>query len=213
MNAVLSGSNKPIQEDNIVQAPGILKYLHNVLSQEECDKIIAIAEEKGFVKASLVTDKNGVEHYSNIRKSERCIIDSEPFAQALWNRILPYIPDLEGFEKNCINERLRILKYNVGDEFKHHTDGTYVDAAAGTQSKITILIYLNQDYSGAYTSIYCQENLDIQILPNTGSLLLQDQALLHHVPVLREGTKYVIRTEIMYKQNTNLNGIKVIKIN
>ena len=68
-------------------------------------------------------------------------------------------------------------------------------------SMITILIYLNDDYIGAKTSIHKDlhpETIIGEIEPKVGLIYLMDQDILHSVPNLISGTKYVIRTELMY---------------
>lgn len=215
-----SSEQRELRIDNITNVPGFAQVVYGVLTQEECSKCIEVAEASGFARAAFFTDNSGTNHYSDIRKSERCIIDSVPFVKVLWNRLLSCIPEqmLDGdtvFTRKCINERLRILKYsNAGDEFKHHTDGAYVDSE-GAQSRITILIYLNDTYKGAYTSLHCPGGPDISLIPQTGSVFLMEQRLMHYVPALIEGTKYVMRTEIMYecKRPVSQNEIKVVKLN
>jgi hypothetical protein len=67
-------------------------------------------------------------------------------------------------------------------------------------SLITILIYLNEDYEGAFTRFYPSDEslVPIALTPKTGMICLFDQSIYHEVPELTNGTKYVIRTEIMY---------------
>jgi hypothetical protein len=178
--------------------PGFLRVLRNVLTSSECNNIIEIAEKTGFVKASLYTDYAGVEQYSDIRKSQRCILDSRIFANNLLERLRPYIPaEFNGKPLVGINERLRLLKYLPGDEFKPHVDGKYT-SPTGAISQITILLYLNVGYEGGYTSFHDGETW-FPIVPETGMAALQDQDLYHGVPPVTSGVKYAIRTEVMYQ--------------
>jgi hypothetical protein len=200
-------------QPNEVEAPeiqGFLRILKNVYSPDECKALIDMAETEGFVQASLYTDILGNEHYSDTRKSQRCIIDSETFATDLCNRIRSFIPDhMSGKPFVGINERLRILKYLPGDEFKPHVDGKYV-SPSGAISQITILIYLNHGYRGGYTCFHGDTWIPIE--PDTGMVVLQDQDLLHGVPPLEEGIKYAIRTEVMYQMPVTEGPYKDITI-
>lgn len=213
-NILESDFPKATKAGVIESIPGFLRVIPNTLSQQECTSIIQLAEEKGFIPASFYTDKDGVEHYSEIRKSSRCIIDSTPFAQTLWERVKGFVPETfdQSWKVVGINERLRFLRYTSGDEFKVHTDGTYV-SKEGHHSKITILIYLNDTYEGAFTHIITNDNKWLGIQPEVGMLVLQDQCLLHYVPPLTQGVKYVIRTEVMYELVKKSDDIKIIKIN
>ncbi len=202
MDTVLDTAYAPVAVPDIpAHVPGFLMTLRNILTEQECADIIQIAEEQGFVRASLYTDFTGKEHFSDIRKSSRCIMDSPEFVARLWKRIKNYVPTKWG-SADCVglNERLRILRYDtVGDEFKPHSDGSYT-APNGAISRITVLIYLNVGYTGAYTNFLHENGTDwIPIEPHVGSVAMQDQALSHCVPPLQSGCKYAIRTEVMYK--------------
>ncbi len=185
--------------------PGFAVGLEGVLTPEECDAIVQIAEDKGFVPAALYTDLAGNNHMNtDVRKSYRCIIDSVPFAQQLWERVKHAVPATfqRGFLNHTVvglNERIRVLRYYPGDEFKPHSDGQYV-APNGDISQITLLLYLNEGYQGGYTTFFTADQTElIPIQPKTGMVVLQDQRLLHGVPPLLEGVKYAIRTDVMYR--------------
>jgi len=174
--------------------PGHIQILKQVLTKEECATLITATEEAGFHIASYQTDKG----YSDIRKSHRCLIDSRQFVQRLFDRLHSYLPQTfrEGTLK-CIYDRLRILKYAVGDEFRAHKDGKTIDVDASI-SKLSLLIYLNDDYSGGYTEFMNGNKEWVPITPETGMVVIYDQNLLHRVPSLQSGCKYVIRSELMY---------------
>jgi prolyl 4-hydroxylase len=197
----------------ILNIKGFLIVVPEVLSEEECKRVISIGEEKGFVPASFFTDKDGVEHYSDIRKSGRCIIDSKEFAQALWKRVKWFIPEnlFPGWEVVGLNERLRFLKYNKGDEFKPHSDGSYT-SPEGNVSKLTLLLYLNTDYDNGYTNFLNEQGEWVPIVPEVGMVAIQDQVLIHCVPPIKNGIKYAIRTEVMYKFIHSNSQTKIISI-
>jgi hypothetical protein len=171
-----------------------LKYVNiieDVFTIEECQKLIEISEKKGYTYETSFLDK---------RKSKRSIIDNDMFSERLFNIIYKYLP-LTYNNKNIkyINPRFRFLKYDIGDYFTRHRDGNYVDAE-GNQSLITILIYLNNDYEGGYTTFFSDPD-DYNgyiIVPKPGMICLMDQEIGHEVNSLISGNKYVIRTEIMY---------------
>lgn len=95
------------------------------------------------------------------RKSDRCIIDSDQFAATLWARIRHAVPQTRhGQVAVGINERLRFLRYDPGDFFLSHRDGTYVrgeekgPSRRGERSRITVQIYLNRVEKGGATTVY-----------------------------------------------------------
>jgi hypothetical protein len=214
MDTILSEEYPPIPfAEEVKYIPGFFKIIRGVLSPEECDAILQLCEEKGFTTASLHTDKDGVEHYSDLRKSQRLIIDSVPFTETLWKRIQHHIPSTWNTSEEMVglNERLRILKYMPGDEFKPHRDGNFI-SDEGHISRITLLIYLNEGYEGGFTHYYTHDGLWLGIPPKTGMVVLQDQNLYHCVPRLLNGCKYALRTEIMTRIPHNPSNDKVLTL-
>ena len=66
------------------------------------------------------------------RNNDRVIVDSFPVVDVWWQRLKPYMVDVmprtkrdPGWEAHCINERLRILRYEPGQYFKGHMDGNF----------------------------------------------------------------------------------------
>jgi prolyl 4-hydroxylase len=179
-----------------------VQTIENVFSKEECEELIKISEDKGYNPASLFTDKFGKEHFVlDKRKGLRCIIDDLNFADKLLHKIYQFIPKTyKNMKLHSINNRLRFLKYNSGDFFKRHSDGNYI-SENGSISQITILIYLNDDYTDAYTTFFKDpDDYDGYVIkPSIGMLCLMDQKVGHEVNPLSSGIKYVIRTELMYK--------------
>lgn len=205
----------PPQPAALKDVSGYTRILPAILSPQECTTLIEHAERHGFAKASLYTDHTGTEHYSDIRKSKRTMIDSREFVDELWKRIAHVVPStwdgaqlhIANGTSSPLNERLRILKYDTrGDEFRPHADGNYTSSRDGVDSisRITILIYLNVGYTGAFTHFLADDYTTwIPIIPTVGGVTLQDQSLVHCVPPLVSGVKYVVRTEVMYRNSSS----------
>lgn len=149
--------------------------VEDVFSLVECEKIIEISETIGYEKASLF-DRDGKQFfYTDIRDSLRCIIDDTQFALTLEQRIQHLIPiEYRGKKYHSINPRFRFLKYNeISHYFTPHQDGCY--STDKIMSMITILIYLNDDYIGARTSINKDKKTIIsEIEPKPGLVYLMD---------------------------------------
>lgn len=95
------------------------------------------------------------------RKSDRCIIDSNELAAQLWDRIQSFVPAIYRYRAAIgVNERFRFLRYNPGDFFERHRDGSYVRGLekgpehSGEVSLITIQIYLSTVEGGGATTVY-----------------------------------------------------------
>lgn len=179
-----------------------LAIIRGAFNYTDCAKLIKYTENIGYKPASLHTDRYGVEHvYTEIRKSLRCIVDDKYFANVLLKRIIHVVPmKFKDKDFHKINIRLRFLKYETGDFFTRHQDGTFTDSD-GSTSMITVLLYLNDDYTGANTRFFKdgRDGTPNEIKLETGMVVLMDQDIYHDVPPLLTGFKYVMRTELMYK--------------
>jgi hypothetical protein len=216
IDTVLHTEYRPSQSfATVKEVPGYARILKEVLTPEECHRLIQIAEARGFVPASIYTDRSGKEYYSDTRKSYRCIIDSQKFVDTLFQRLQSILPQTWKAGETIVglNERLRILRYYPGDYFAPHSDGSYA-SPCGDISKITILIYLNDGYEGGFTTFRTEGEHDewVSIFPETGMTVAQDQQLLHWVPPLEFGCKYVIRTEVMYRPIQTQGEYKSVNI-
>lgn len=127
-----------------------------------------------------------------------------------------------------LNERLRFLRYEGGEYFRPHWDGKYKDPATGETSYYTIHLYLNgegeQDLDGliqaqqkgqvnadlagtllggatSFMPSFEEQHKQVRIFPRTGSVLIfQQNDLLHSGDQVFRGTKFTMRTDIMYRQ-------------
>ena len=188
--------------------------IDGVLSPEECRKIIARSEDVGF-KPALVNVGRGAEiEDSDTRKSDRCIIDDIDFSQEIFQRIQHCFPKEcsngtlyeYGLKMHGLNERMRILRYQEGEYFRPHSDGSYRPNKQHASIQ-TMMIYLNSgggvNFEGGCTVFHgrkcSRKSTSTEHVPKTGSVLIFDHPMVHEGAELLRGTKYAIRTDVMYK--------------
>ena len=149
------------------------------------------------------------------------MIDDKALAAALYARIQHLIPSTltnpynkKVYQPVGLNERLRFLKYNVGDYFVQHMDGTYVRPMGhpqyGERSMLTYLVYLNEDFDGGALAMEWQGDdkkgqkgqrrghVAHHIQPKCGEVVVHDHQILHEAMVVTNGTRYCIRTDVMF---------------
>ena len=141
------------------------------------------------------------------RQSDRVMVDAPALAGQIFARLSAGLPatwrSRSGglWRLKGLNERLRFLKYSQpGDFFYPHWDGCFVREVGVERSFVTVLLYLNEGYRGACTTIYDETGRPLPVAPRTGMALVHDHLVRHGVPPLREGVKYVIRTDVMYER-------------
>jgi prolyl 4-hydroxylase len=122
----------------------------NFLTDDECEQLINIINSQG-VSQSLVVDKSNLPVKSANRTSHTCYFTS---SDQLITDVETRIYKTLGLETKQ-GERIQGQKYQVGDEFKVHSDYFNSDVMrdpSTLQRSWTFMIYLNNVEDGGYTS-------------------------------------------------------------
>ena len=160
---------------------------------ERCEEFIRMSEAMGYEEATVETEK-GHKRIEEVRNNQRILRKDEALAQEIWEQVKDAVPSPLGNSIAVgINELFRFYKYDPGQEFKRHRDGSYIRSESEA-SYFTLMIYLNEDFSGGETTFNT-----VTIRPKTGTCLLFLHDLEHEGSALISGTKYVLRTDIMYR--------------
>ena len=167
--------------------------IDNFWTHQECENFIAKSELIGYEPATIDTEKGQI-ILETVRNNNRVIYKDIILADNLWKQLKQFAPTKIGNSKAVgLNELFRFYKYQVGQEFKRHRDQSYIrnDIEA---SYFTFMIYLNDNYEGGETTF---NNLTIQPRQGTALVFLHD--LEHEGSSVRQGIKYVLRTDIMFR--------------
>jgi hypothetical protein len=90
---------------------------------------------------------------------------------------------------------LRIYRYEPGQHFGLHQDQAYA-GPDGSRSLLTLMVYLNDDFEGGDTDFPEQET---RVVPKTGTALWFQHMLLHSGTRVVRGVKYVLRSDVLYR--------------
>lgn len=223
---------KPLADKAAAEGkPGPCAYLlRNVFSPEECRSIVALCEKVGFEEALVNVGGGRQKLLTDIRNNTRVMIDDVPLADEIFDRIRAHLPATwaEGdprewsrtntYHMQHLNERLRVLRYYPGQEFKPHQDGTYVRGRMacalrgaeheGDTSYVTVQMYLNGGDDGTklrggstrFIPMFGDADDDacVDVFPEPGMCLVFEHRLLHQGSPVEGGVKYSLRTDVMY---------------
>lgn len=176
----------------------------NFLTKEECRAFIALGETAAFEAAPIYSTK-GPQMRTDIRDNGRVIIDDPSAADQLWDKLSPLIEaPLRGrWMPLGLNERIRLYRYEPGQQFDWHVDGTYVPDE-GSESVLTFMVYLNDGFTGGETIFGTQDGPEYHetmvIEPEEGTALLFFHRVLHRGAPVKKGLKYVLRTDVMFRR-------------
>lgn len=162
------------------------------LTPKECEDLIKRSEEIGFEAATIAT-RRGHKLETSTRNNDRVIVDDPELAARLWDRLRSFTPGIKaGRQSIGLNERFRFYRYHPGHKFVWHADGAY-RRDNGEVSQLTFLIYLNSGYCGGSTKFE-----ELEVNGGAGTALVFEHALFHEGSEVLEGTKYVLRSDVMF---------------
>lgn len=187
-----------------------------VLSREECDRIVEVAEGLGFrPEAPGIATPPGM----RMNKSLHWVAD-EGLMGAIFARIGHLLPqELDGQRLHPrLSHRINMYKYDNDDVFNRHTDGDWpgyglsadrrrMEQWAGVHSKLSLLLYLNgpeDGFAGGATRLYSPAGRVVDVSPSKGACLFFRHG--HgNGSVMHEGSrvtgpvpKYVARINVLY---------------
>lgn len=167
--------------------------IHEFLSREECDDLVARSESLGYEAATV-----GDVLVTQMRNNARVILDDPPFAAELWARARPFVPQVGGWEPVGLNERFRFYRYDVAEAFAPHYDGA-ANQGLEVVSRLTFMVYLNEGCEGGMTNFYYPGGtLKFAVRPERGMALVFVHVQLHEGAPVTGGRKYALRTDVMY---------------
>jgi prolyl 4-hydroxylase len=175
-----------------------IKEVDGFFDKEACQYLINHAEELGFEKATINT-RDGKEVNNTIRNNDKVEFHDDLLENTLEGEFFDMDEIVNGFPGEDfigVNNLFRIYRYSEGQEFKVHMDGTY-EKSSTERSKITVLIYLNDEFGGGETEFVMPHRV---VTPETGKLLLFTHKQLHRGNMVSDGLKYVLRTDLMYRK-------------
>ena len=135
--------------------------LQNVLSASECHQILGLANGLGLQPDQpLGFDSNSVLADNVIWCAD------EDLNETIFKRCSSFLPsDMDGRKISGINRRWRLYRYLPGAEYRPHIDGAWpksgvengkyvYDVDGESWSRLTFLIYLNDDFEGGWTTFF-----------------------------------------------------------
>lgn len=165
-------------------------------SPAECQEWIDFAEGEGFDDAPISIGIGKESIRKDVRNNSRVMIDDEERALHLWQRAKTHLPKMI-YQRLAVglNERLRFYRYDPGQQFRTHFDGSF-RRSTGEQSLLTFMVYLNEDFQGGETTFL---NIEKTIVtPETGMMLAFTHNILHEGSEVLSGRKYVLRSDVMF---------------
>lgn len=177
--------------------------IETLLRPRECRAFIEAAEGLGFAPAGLAVGDDAYRVNERSRNNERVLIEDEQLATGLFSRLSGLLtPRYDGLALRGINWRFRIYRYGEGQYFRPHRD-VRMDLPGGGRTRHSLMIFLNEGFEGGRTRFFGRgakgkNPVTHQVVPAQGSAVVFDHLLLHEGQEVARGTKYAVRTDVVY---------------
>jgi prolyl 4-hydroxylase len=170
-----------------------LFLIEDFFSSRECDELVIWSELKGYEEAKVQVSGQEI-MLKAVRNNSRITFIDFNLANRIWEKFKPFaVEKFSNSEVLGLNEMFRFYKYEKGQRFKKHIDGSYIRNEQEA-SYFTLMIYLNDDFKGGGTTFQWHN-----IQPKKGTALVFYHGMKHCGEEVTDGIKYVLRTDIMYK--------------
>ena len=169
--------------------PRVELYVYDgFLSRRECERLVGLIDH--HLRPSTVSFDNGDKGFRTSQTSHLSHLRS-PVALGIDEKICKTL----GIRADY-SEGIQAQRYDVGQQFDWHYDGAF-ERATGERSRLTFMIYLNDDFLGGQTSFE-----SAVVVPQTGLALFFVHQILHKGQPVHRGRKYVLRTDVMYQRQS-----------
>ena len=139
-----------------------------------------------------------------IRNNSRVKFDDKVLADKIFKRISHLLPGtVDNYNLGGLCEEMRFYKYEKGQKFSAHSDNAhYLSDLNGPKTFYTVLFFLNEEgLIGGETYFPKINGFPLTITPQTGTALLFRHHLIHQGLEVKQGLKYLLKTDLYYTPN------------
>jgi len=168
-----------------------------ILTKDECNQIIDLVNHNDFTQSST-TNSLGETSISDFRTSNDVVFNTTGFLENL------LLPKLKPFGIKSLPKTAVLIRYDIGQEFKMHTDsgGIY----GHRKKSISIQLSEEDDYTGGHMVVWGPE-IEILFDKTIGNMILFNSEKHHQVFPIFSGTRYSL---VMWFSIENLSTDNLI---
>jgi hypothetical protein len=187
-----------------IQPIGDVGYtVEGLISAQECEDFITRGSSLGFELAPLSL-ASGPKVVETVRNNGRATFFDADLAERIADRVRDALPPrIAEWRLHGLNEFFRLYRYRPGEYFRWHCDGSFV-RRPDERSLLSWLLYLNDGFEGGET----QFAGDLVVRPRAGLILVFAHGALHQGAPVAAGTKYVLRSDVMFRRQPSTPRVR-----
>lgn len=182
--------------------------IKQMLSQVRCSELLALAEARGFAPTAGT-------YPPGYRNNDRLVWDNPALGADMFSALKPHLPEYTDdvghtWRPVACNARFRFCRYSMGQSFTIHRDGPYIPTGVAADQParrtwLTVQVYLNgqESFVGGRTRFYASAaggDTTQVFTAQTGMAIVFEHSLWHDGEAVPEGTKYVMRTDVLFER-------------
>ena len=177
----------PVEVPFRFESERMLWWVDDVYTADEC---------RGFIRRIESAKPEIATNNPLYRDQDRVIVDDPEVGADLFRRLRPHLPAKMGeLTLVGVNDRLRMYRYQPGQQFAPHMDHWYRPDDAHVTLH-TVLAYFNEDFTGGETRF--MEQVEATVVPKTGRVAIFQHKLRHEGCEVTSGIKYAMRSDVIY---------------
>jgi hypothetical protein len=200
-----------VERREVDGVPGAFQLL-DVLSAEECERLLDLSESLGYLEDAAVSLPRDIRHNDSFTW-----VADDMTCEILWRRCRALVHDDSAYNAGKavlgLNARFRFYRYREGDYFAPHTDGSWpgsrvvdgelVDNAYPDRwSQFSFLLFLSGGYAGGATRFHVDRGTVDVRTPRGGALCFPHGThplhCVHSSTPIESGAKYIIRSDVLF---------------
>ena len=163
-----------LQGESSFPRPPFIAVVHDFLSRAECAELVQRIECIGPGAAPISLAGGRQVLLPEVRNNDRVMFEDVSLAASLFERLRPALPVREDTSRLSLR-------------------GSRISTRPGK----VLLLYLSDGFVGGDTLF---NDLNLRVIPRTGMALLFEHLILHEGCAVLGGTKYVLRSDVMYRR-------------
>src|SRR5690349_20318560 len=164
-------------------------FIESFFDDQACCRIRHAMDRGAMEAAEVLVDGGSVD--AAVRRTSDVEVDARTlaFVERAFDDVRPRVAAFHGVTLST-REGAGFLRYPTGGFYRPHHDRAHVaEWSAAARRRITIVVFLNDDFDGGELCLLHDDAEPVVVTPRAGTLVAFDAATVHEVRPVGNGTR------------------------